>query len=111
MNTAHAAAPRQPGPHVDLIYFDAGGGHRASALALKEVIEQRQRPWQVRLVNLREVLEPIDFIRRLTGVRVRNVYNGMPQHPLTILLRPLLPIIPLLIPPPPSPQHALLARS
>jgi hypothetical protein len=71
MNPAHTAAPRQPSPHVDLIYFDAGGGHRASALALKEVIEQRQRPWQVRLVNLREVLEPIDFIRRLTACESR----------------------------------------
>ena len=29
---------------IDLIFFDAGGGHRASANALKEVIEQQQRP-------------------------------------------------------------------
>jgi len=110
MNTAHAAAPRQPGPHVDLIYFDAGGGHRASALALKEVIEQRQRPWQVRLVNLREVLEPIDFIRRLTGVRVENVYNGMLKHHLTIGVGPMLPIMHLLIRRLHSQKVALLAR-
>src|SRR5260370_3804547 len=93
MNTAHAAAPRQPSPHVDLIYFDAGGGHRASALALKEVIEQRQRPWQIRLVNLREELEPIDFIRRLTSVRDENLYNGMLKHHLTIGVGPILPIL------------------
>src|SRR5260370_29844928 len=110
MNTAHAAAPRQPGPHVDLIYFDAGGGHRASALALKEIIEQRHRPWQVRLVNLREVLEPIDFIRRLTGVRVENVYNGMLKHHLTIGVGPMLPIMHLLIRRMHSQKVALLAR-
>ena len=110
MNTAHAAAPRQPGPHLDLIYFDAGGGHRASALALKEVIEQRQRLWQVRLVNLREVLEPIDFIRRLTGVRVENVYNGMLKHHLTIGVGPMLPIMHLLVRRMHSQKVALLAR-
>ena len=33
---------------VDLIYFNAGGGHRASAMALQEVIRDQQRPWDVR---------------------------------------------------------------
>jgi 1,2-diacylglycerol 3-beta-galactosyltransferase len=62
-------------PLVDLIFFDAGGGHRASATALKAVAEQQRRRWQIRMVNLREVLEPIDLIRRLTGVRVEDFYN------------------------------------
>ena len=42
---------------IDLVYFNAGGGHRAAALALQEVIALQRRPWTVRLVNLAEVLD------------------------------------------------------
>ncbi len=42
------------GPSVDLVYFNAGGGHRASALALKAAIEMQAPFLSVRLVNLRE---------------------------------------------------------
>ena len=45
---------------LDFIFFDAGGGHRASATALKALADQEQRGWQIRMVNLREILEPID---------------------------------------------------
>ena len=44
---------------VDLIYFNAGGGHRASALALQGVLNELQLPWNVRLVNLFEVIDPL----------------------------------------------------
>src|SRR5437870_5646256 len=54
---------------LDLIYFDAGGGHRASAKALISVAEQQHRSWHINLINLRDLLEPADVIRRLTGVR------------------------------------------
>jgi Glycosyltransferase family 28 C-terminal domain/Monogalactosyldiacylglycerol (MGDG) synthase len=60
---------------VDLVFFDAGGGHRSAAMALKTVIEQQRRPWEVRLVNLQEVLEPLDIFKKLTGVRGEDVYN------------------------------------
>jgi len=45
--------PRATHPNVDLVYFNAGGGHRASALALKTAIEAQGLPLSVRLVNLR----------------------------------------------------------
>lgn len=60
---------------LDFVYFDAGGGHRAAATALKTVIEQQQRPWEVRLVNLQEVLDPLDIFRKYTGIRLQDVYN------------------------------------
>lgn len=60
---------------VDLVFFDAGGGHRSAANALKTVIEQQKRPWEVRLVNLQEVLEPLDMFKKITGVRGEDVYN------------------------------------
>lgn len=63
--------------NIDFIYFDAGGGHRAAATALKTVIEQQNRPWNVRLVNLQEVLHSLDVFRKLTGIRLEDIYNLM----------------------------------
>jgi len=60
---------------LDFIFFEAGGGHRAAANALKTVIEQQQRPWEVRLVNLQEVLDPLDIFRKYTGIRMQDIYN------------------------------------
>jgi hypothetical protein len=62
---------------LDFIYFDAGGGHRAAANALRQVIEQQQRPFEVRLVHLQEVLDEIDVFRKVTGVRLQDLYNLM----------------------------------
>jgi hypothetical protein len=45
---------------IDLVYFNAGGGHRAAALALDSVIRAQARGWQVRLVNLMQNLDPED---------------------------------------------------
>jgi 1,2-diacylglycerol 3-beta-galactosyltransferase len=60
---------------LDFLYFDAGGGHRAAATALKAAIERQRRPWQIRLVNLQELLDPLDVFRKFTGIRMENVYN------------------------------------
>src|SRR3984893_6414184 len=60
---------------IDLIYFEAGGGHRAAATALKAVIDQQQRGWEVKLVNLQEILDPLDIFRKYTGVRMQDIYN------------------------------------
>jgi 1,2-diacylglycerol 3-beta-galactosyltransferase len=62
-------------PLVDLVYFNAGGGHRAAAQALAQAIAQQDRPWQVRLVNLTEVLDPQGLFRRLTGLEPEDLYN------------------------------------
>ncbi len=82
---------------LDFVYFEAGGGHRAAAQALKSVIEEQQRPWEVRLVNLQEILDPLDIFRKYTGIRMEDVYNlllkkgwtlGSPQ--LTVLMHGLI---------------------
>jgi hypothetical protein len=62
---------------LELIFFDAGGGHRRAATALCQVIEREGYPWQAEMVNLQELLEPIDIIRRLSGLRLQDVYNVM----------------------------------
>lgn len=60
---------------IDLIYFNAGGGHRASALALEAAIAEHGLPWTVRRVNLFEVLDPKDVYRRITGMGPEDLYN------------------------------------
>jgi hypothetical protein len=65
----------QVSTNIDFIYFDAGGGHRAAATALKAVVEQQGRPWNVRLVNLQEILDALDIFRKITGIRLEDVYN------------------------------------
>lgn len=60
---------------IDLVYFDAGGGHRAAAQALEAVIREQRRPWQVRLVHLRQVLDPQGLFRRYTGLDPEDLYN------------------------------------
>lgn len=62
---------------IDFVFFDAGGGHRSAANALRSVIASQGRPWQVELVNLQEVLDPLDIFRKLTGIRLEDVYNLM----------------------------------
>src|SRR3954466_11493028 len=62
---------------LDFIYFDAGGGHRAAANALRQVVAEQKRPFEVRLVNLQELLEPIDVFRKVTGLRLQDLYNVM----------------------------------
>lgn len=72
---------------VDLIYFNAGGGHRATAVALNAVLRQRRPDWHVRLVNLFEVLDPQDRFRTLTGSAPEGWYNKRLARGWTIGMR------------------------
>ncbi len=74
-------------PILDLVYFNAGGGHRAAALALEAVCQQLRMPWQVRLVNLLEVLDPKDAFRNATGMAMEDYYNKRLARGWTIGLR------------------------
>ncbi|MDE1951537.1 MAG: galactosyldiacylglycerol synthase [Betaproteobacteria bacterium] len=71
-------------PCVDLVYFNAGGGHRASALALQQAITARGLGWTVRLVHLTEVLDPQGSFRKLTGIAPEDLYNKRLAHGLTL---------------------------
>ncbi|PWU02988.1 MAG: galactosyldiacylglycerol synthase [Terriglobia bacterium] len=62
---------------LHFVFFDAGGGHRAAATALRRVIEQQSRPFEIRMVNLQELLDSIDVFRKLTGLRLQDVYNAL----------------------------------
>jgi hypothetical protein len=60
---------------IDLVYFDAGGGHRAAAQALRGVIAAQRRPFRVRLVQLMHVLDPTDAFRRVAGMAPEDLYT------------------------------------
>jgi 1,2-diacylglycerol 3-beta-galactosyltransferase len=60
---------------LDLVFFDAGGGHRAAANALRGVMEAQKRPFEIRMVNLQEMLDSIDVFRKITGIRLQDIYN------------------------------------
>ena len=62
---------------IDFLFFDAGGGHRAAATALKTVIERQKRPWEIRTVNLQELLAPLDIFRKITGIELQDIYNRL----------------------------------
>jgi UDP-N-acetylglucosamine:LPS N-acetylglucosamine transferase len=61
---------------VDLVYVNAGGGHRSAAVALDAVIRDLSLPWTVRLVNLFEVLDPRDVFGKTTGMKPEQYYNA-----------------------------------
>ena len=60
---------------LELIYFNAGGGHRAAATAIETIAAQQGRPWRVRCVNLLEVLDPQGRFEKLTGMAPEALYN------------------------------------
>ncbi len=60
---------------IELVYFNAGGGHRSAALALQEVIELNHPEWDVTLVNLFEVIDSERYFQKLTGFAPEDLYN------------------------------------
>lgn len=62
---------------LQLVFFDAGGGHRSAANALSEVIRKQERPWDPQLMNLQELLDEMDVFRKITNIRLQDLYNLM----------------------------------
>ncbi|HEV3482239.1 MAG TPA: glycosyltransferase [Candidatus Acidoferrales bacterium] len=62
---------------IEFAYFDAGGGHRAAVTAVDTVIQQKQRPWDIHSMNLQELLDEIDILKKYAGIRIQDFYNAM----------------------------------
>jgi hypothetical protein len=60
---------------IQILFHDAGGGHRNAAVALQTVIKQQDRPWQVELTQFQELTDQLDVLRKLTGIRIQEQYN------------------------------------
>ncbi len=95
---------------IDLIYIDAGGGHRAAATALRDVIQQQQRPWDLRLLCIQDLLDSIDFVRKSVGIPFQDVYNIMLRHGWTLGTKQMVPVMHLLIRMSHRQQVAVLTR-
>ena len=82
---------------IEFCFFDAGGGHRAAATALETVAQMQQRPWDVRLTNLQELLDELDILKKHTGLRIQDFYNSMLRSGWTLGSKPLLRILQLAV--------------
>jgi Glycosyltransferase family 28 C-terminal domain len=60
---------------LTIVYHHAGGGHRSAAEALKATLSGLEHPWDVSLLDIQELLDPLDLIRRATGLRIQDTYN------------------------------------
>jgi UDP-N-acetylglucosamine:LPS N-acetylglucosamine transferase len=69
---------------IEFVFFDAGGGHRAAATALQLAINSQQRPWDVRLTNLQELLDQLDILKKYAGIRIQDFYNKMLRNGWTL---------------------------
>lgn len=78
---------------ITIVFFDAGGGHRSAAEALKGVLESQSWPWQVELLNLQELLDRLDLLKKLTGLRIQDGYNLILRKGWTRLTPQLMPIL------------------
>jgi hypothetical protein len=78
---------------LTIVFFDAGGGHRSAAEALKSVLGNQEQPWRVELLNLQELLDKLDIVRKATGIRIQDAYNLILRKGWTRLTPQLLPLM------------------
>ena len=78
---------------ICLVYIDSGGGHRAAAEALVEVVRRQHRPWDLHTVSIQDLLDPIDFIRKSTGIRFQELYNIMLRNGWTLGTAQTIPVM------------------
>jgi 1,2-diacylglycerol 3-beta-galactosyltransferase len=62
---------------LTIVFFDAGGGHRNAAEALQSTLADLDLGWDVSLLNLQELLDSLDVVRGMTGMRTQDAYNFM----------------------------------
>ena len=74
---------------IEFGFFDAGGGHRAAATALQQVIQSQNRDWDVRLVNLQELMVEIDIAKKYGTEESGKFVNGVLDRVKLDLNRPL----------------------
>jgi len=60
---------------LTIVFHHAGGGHRNAAEALRSTLTTQTQPWDVTLLDIQELLDRIDVIRRASGIRIQDVYN------------------------------------
>ena len=82
---------------IEFGFFDAGGGHRAAATALEMAIRAEGRLWETHLINLQELLDPLDILKKYFGLRIEDFYNSMLRKGWTLGSTQLLKLLQLVI--------------
>jgi UDP-N-acetylglucosamine:LPS N-acetylglucosamine transferase len=67
--------PNDSSRKITIVFHHAGGGHRSAADALKETLASPDHRWEVSLLNIQELLAPLDVARRATGLHIEDAYN------------------------------------
>lgn len=60
---------------IELVYFEAGGGHRSAMKALTAEMRGSYTQWTVNPTNLQELLLPVDPVFRATRIKSQDFYN------------------------------------
>jgi UDP-N-acetylglucosamine:LPS N-acetylglucosamine transferase len=60
---------------LTIVFHHAGGGHRSTADALKATLAIQDRPWEVSLLNVQDLLGPLDVLHKVTGLHIEDTYN------------------------------------
>jgi Glycosyltransferase family 28 C-terminal domain len=82
---------------INVLFHDAGGGHRNAAVALQTIIGQQQRPWEVNLVQFQELTDHLDVLKKLTGIQIQEQYNILLRNGWTLGATQLLRVLQLTI--------------
>jgi len=80
----HVCDTIPPMKKIHVVFHDGGGGHRNAAVALKTVIGEQQRDWQVELIQFQDLTDRLDILRKLTGIRIQQQYNILLQNGWTL---------------------------
>lgn len=66
-------------------------------MALELAIQREELPWEVRLVNLQELLDPLDILKKYGGIRIQDFYNWMLRSGWTLGSAQLLKVLQLVV--------------
>jgi Glycosyltransferase family 28 C-terminal domain len=60
---------------LTIVFHHAGGGHRNAAEAVRSTLSAQSDPWDVTLLDTQVLLDPLDVLRRFTGIQIQETYN------------------------------------
>lgn len=69
---------------VQIVFHDAGGGHRNAAVALQAMAKAQNRDWDVELVQFQELTDRLDVLRKVTGIQIQEQYNTILRNGWTL---------------------------
>jgi 1,2-diacylglycerol 3-beta-galactosyltransferase len=84
-------------PRIDIVFTDAGGGHRTVASALQTALQEAGAGWEVRLVNLADALASADPLRSFTGIGIQDAYNLLLRLGMGRIIKAAIPLLHLTI--------------